>query len=89
MEAKIIGKKIIQSVDKNTGVLKESAFLYFTSKFGNVMGNGMAAEGLETGDAYVSADLARQIPLNAHVSLDFDKRGYLKNIDVIEGGNGK
>jgi len=53
------------------------------------MGNGMAAEGLETGDAYVSADLARQIPLNAHVSLDFDKRGYLKNIDVIEGGNGK
>lgn len=89
MLAKIVGKKIIQSVDKNTGVLKESAFLYFTSKFGNVMGGSMAVEGLETGDAYVSAELARQIPLNSQVSLDFDKRGYLKNIDVIEGGSGK
>lgn len=89
MLAKIIGKKVIQSVDKNTGVLKESAFLYFTSKFGNVMGGNTAVEGYETGDAYVSAELARQIPLNAQVSLDFDKRGYLKNIDVIDGGKDK
>lgn len=89
MLAKIVGKKISHSVDKNTGEVKEHAFLFYTSKFGNVLGGNTVAEGLETGDAYVSAELARQIPLNSQVSLDFDKRGYLKNIDVIEGGSGK
>lgn len=86
MLAKIVGKKIINSVDKNTGELKENAFLYFTSKFGNALSGKTAAEGLETGDAFVPVDLARQIPVGSQVSLDFDKRGYLKNIEVIEGG---
>lgn len=86
MLAKIVGKKISHSVDKNTGEVKEHAFLFYTSKFGNAMGGSMAVEGLETGDAYVSAELARQIPVGSQVSLDFDKRGYLKNIDLIEGG---
>lgn len=89
MLAKIVGKKIFDSVDKSTGEVKTNAFIFYTSKFGNVVSGGTVQEGLETGDAYIPADLARQIPIGVSAYLDFDKRGFVKNVEVIEGGNGK